>query len=127
VKQTFESELDKALNSLKNQGIPVGQVGVMPGGFVFDVNGFLLTVPQILRLKADGELHSQGIKSFADKEEELVEEDVETARMRVPTEQFCSWTATQVCEYINREFDRVHSIGQITAVLNRLKVEYRKV
>ena len=128
MKNEFESDLDKALNSLKNQGIPIGDAGLMPGdGFVFDVNGFLLTGAQILRLRADGELDSQGIRNFDTKEKECIERDVKSALENIPPEELRLWNASKVCDYINRKFDRIHSVGQVTAVLNRLKVEYKRV
>jgi hypothetical protein len=124
-----ENDLDKALRSLKNQGISVNEEHIPPDGRVFflEPTGIVLTARQILKLRADRELDSQGIKNFERKEKELVVEDVESARRRVPPEQLRSWTAAEVCDYINQEFDRIHSVKQVTAVLNRLNVEYKKV
>ena len=124
-----ESDLEKALRSLKNQRISVNEQHVSPDGSVFflEPTGIALTARHILKLRADRELDSQGIKNFEHKEKEPVVEDVESARRRVPPEQLRSWTAAEVCEYTNREFDRIHSVRQVTDVLNRLNVEYKRV
>jgi hypothetical protein len=122
----FESDLDKALRSLKNQGLIVETGGIAVDGIVFQVNGFLLTSNQILALQEQDNLHLHGIKEFDLKEKEVVQKDIEAARRRIRFEEFKEWTAKQICDYINHEFSRKHSIGQITGVLNRLGVEYKK-
>jgi len=124
-----ESELQRALRSLRNQHISVEEVQGPPDGFGFFLSpiGIVLTAPQILKLIADGELNSQGIRTFANKEKQLVEEDIEAAEGRVPPDQFRTWTAAKITDYINEEFGRVHSIRQVTDVLNRLDVKYKRV
>jgi hypothetical protein len=126
---TYRTDLKKALRSLKNQHISVEEVHGPPDGVGFFLSpiGIALTVPQVLKLKADGELDSQGTKNFASKEKNLVERDVESTTDRIPPGQLCSWTAAKISAYINEEFDRVHSIRQVTATLNRLNIEYKRV
>jgi len=123
---TFESELDKALRSLKNQGIVVTTAFVAEDGMVYQVDGYLLTEQQILKLQEGRNLHLQGIKEFDTVERDLVEKDIDAARRRIRTDQMKSWTAKEICEYINQEFNRNHSVGQVRGVLNRLGVEYKK-
>src|ERR1700723_428427 len=114
------SDLEKALGSLRNQGISITEEHIPPDGPVFFLSptGIALTAGQILMLKADGLLDSQGIKDFASKEKELVEKDIESTRRYIYPEDLRSWTAANVCEYIGQMFSHIHSIRQVTAVLN---------
>ena len=61
----FKSELDRAVQNLKNQGIVVTQGGISEDGIVFQVGGYVLTGPQILKLQETGQLHLQGIKALS--------------------------------------------------------------
>jgi hypothetical protein len=64
----YESEIDKALRSLKNQGIAVS--GPIVGDtFVYDVMGFMLTKSQVLTLQRENKLNEHGIREFAKKAE----------------------------------------------------------
>jgi hypothetical protein len=123
------SDLEKALNSLRNQGISITEEHIPPDGRVFFLSptGIALTAGQILKLRADGLLDSLGIKDFASKEKELVEEDVESTRRHISPEDLSLWTAANICEYIGQAFGRIHTIRQVTAVLNRLNIEYKRV
>jgi hypothetical protein len=125
----IESDLEKALRSLRNQGISVNEENIPPDGRVFFLSPMeiALTGHQILKLKEDGKLDSQGIKNFALKEGELLERDVEAAVRRVAPEELRTWTAAKVCEFINLEFCRVHSVRPLTDALNRLNIQYKRV
>jgi hypothetical protein len=69
----YETEINKALRTLKNQDIPVSQAIVGPHGFTFDVMGYMLTAAQIVELKDANKLHAQGIREFAKKFEPVAE------------------------------------------------------
>ena len=126
----IESDLKKALRSLKNQGISVNEEQIPPDGPVFFVNippnGFALTQSQILKLYEERQLDSLGIKDFALREKTNIESDIRSALELVGNEQLCAWTEQQICEYVNDHFKRVHSIRQVRTVLNRLAVSYRR-
>lgn len=76
-----EPKLERALRSLRAQGIPVSQAIVGDQGFVFAVMGFMLTAIQINDLLDIGHLTQAGIREFARR----VEGDP-TARLRLPSE-----------------------------------------
>lgn len=118
--------VDKALSGLKTQGLPIQSFVTADGDFVFDVKGYLLTSDQILMLQEKGQLNLQGIIDFDVSERAFVEKDILSARKRIQPEELKSWTARTICAYINEEFGRNHSVGQIRAVLNRLGIEYAK-
>jgi hypothetical protein len=122
----FESELQSALNTLKGQGLSIESAFVGTDGFVFPVDGYLLTVAQILMLKHTGKLDLQGIREFDAHERDTVERDILSARKRVRPEELKSWSALHMCAYINKEFNRNHSEGQISWVLRRLGIEHKK-
>ena len=122
--ETFESDIDKSLKALKNQGFSIGPTHVSPGGeHIYSIGGYLLTADQILMLRDEGKLTLEGIKAFDVSERDLVENDILAAKKRMP-EEFEKWTAGHICSYINEEYERNHSVGQITAVLNRLGIQH---
>jgi hypothetical protein len=61
----YESEINKALRSLKNQNVSVSPAVVGPQGHTFAVMGFMLTAAQIVQLNHEHKLHAQGIREFA--------------------------------------------------------------
>ena len=63
----YETEINRALRSLRNQSIPVSDPKRGDNGFVFDVMGFMLTERQILTLQEENNLNAQGIREFAEK------------------------------------------------------------
>ena len=63
----YETEINKALRSLKNQNISVSSAIVGPHGHAFDVMGYMLTAAQIVQLKNENNLNAQGIRAFAKK------------------------------------------------------------
>ena len=66
-----EFSINKALASLKAQGIEVSNAGITPnGGMVRAVMGFMLTNKQILELYAADKLDKAGISDFARRYEE---------------------------------------------------------
>jgi hypothetical protein len=122
---TFESGIEKSLKSIKNQGLSVGPTQVSAQGeHIFSIAGYLLTTKQILMLKAEGKLTLQGIKDFDVSERDLVEKDILATRKRIRPEELKTWTPGQICNYINAEFGRNHSQGQIVGVLGRLGIEH---
>ena len=122
--ENFESEIDKSLRALKNQGLTIGSTHVSAHGeHVYSIAGHLLNADQILMLRDEGKLTLQGIKAFDISECDLVEKDILAARKQIP-EELKNWTAGRICSYINEEYERNHSVGQITAVLNRLGIEH---
>ena len=70
----YQSEINKALQSLENQNISVSPAVVGPQGHTFDVMGFMLTVAQIVELNHDNKLNAQGIREFAKKFEPAAKE-----------------------------------------------------
>ena len=64
----YETEINKALRSLKNQRIPVSDAKRGDKGPVFDVMGFMLTEHQIVTLQEEKNLNAQGIREFAEKD-----------------------------------------------------------
>jgi hypothetical protein len=122
----LESELQSGLRALKAQGLNIDPAFVGADGFVFPVNGYLLTAAQILMLKHTGKLDLPGIIEFDTHERETVERDILSARKRVRPEELKSWSALDICAYVNKEFNRNHSEGQIRGVLSRLGIEHRK-
>jgi hypothetical protein len=121
----FESDLQSALNALKGQGLNIESAFVGADGFVFPVSGYLLTTAQILMLRRTGKLDLQGIIEFDANERETVERDILSARKRVRPEELKTWSALDLCAYINKEFNRNHSEGQTSGVLRRLGIEHR--
>lgn len=121
----FETDLHRALNALKEQGLNIESAFVGTDGFVFPVSGYLLTTAQILMLRRAGKLDLQGIIEFDAHERETVECDILSARKRIRPEELKSWSALDLCAYINKEFNRNHSEGQIRGVLRRLGIEHR--
>ncbi len=65
--QRLENNLTGALRSLENRGIRVFGPVYSRHGFVFEVMGFMLTESQILQLLEAGNLHSWGIREFANR------------------------------------------------------------
>jgi len=63
----YETEINKALRSLKDQNIPVSGAIVGEHGHVFDVMGYMLTAGQILDLYQEKKLDAKGIREFAKK------------------------------------------------------------
>ena len=61
----LENNLTRALRSLENQGIRVFGPAYGPNGFVFEVMGFMRTESQMVQLLEAGNLHSWGIREFA--------------------------------------------------------------
>ena len=123
----FESDIDKSLNALKNRGLTIGPNNVSAHGeHVYSIAGYLLSADQILMLRDEDKLTLQGIKAFDISERDLVENDILVVRSQMP-EELKNWTAGRICSYINEEYERNHSVGQITAVLNRLGIEYAQL
>ena len=123
--ENFESDIDKSLEALKNQGLTIGSTHVSAHGeHVYSIAGYLLNADQILMLRDEGKLTLQGIKAFDISERDLVEKDILAARKRIQPEELQKWTAGRICSYINEEYERNHSVGQITAVLDRLGIEH---
>jgi hypothetical protein len=121
----FESDIDKSLRSLRNQGVLIGDTIVSAEGkFIYSIGGFLLTAEQILMLRSQERLTLAGIREFSISETEVVEKDVQAARRRFQPEEFKKLTPGQICTYINREFGRNHSVGQIVAVLAYLGIQH---
>ena len=65
----YETEINKALRSLKSQRISVSNPIVGNEGHVFDVMGFMLTASQIVELHRENKLNERGIREFAAKYE----------------------------------------------------------
>jgi hypothetical protein len=63
----YESEINKAVQSLRNQGISVNGPIVGSSGHVFDVMGFMLTEAQIVTLQRENRLGPHDIREFAKK------------------------------------------------------------
>lgn len=123
--ENFESDLEKSLNSLKNQGVHIGDTHVSAEGkFIYSIGEFLLTAEQILMLRDQGRLTLAGIREFSISETDIVEKDILAARRRIQPEEFKKLTPGQICSYINKEFERNHSVGQIVGVLGRLGIEH---
>jgi hypothetical protein len=122
--ENFESDVDKSLKTLKDQGLTIGPSHVSAHGeHVYSIAGYLLNADQILMLRDEGKLTLQGIKAFDISERDLVEKDILNVRKQIP-EELKNWTAGRICSYINEEYERNHSVGQITAVLSRLGIEH---
>ena len=123
--EKFESDIDKSLKALKDQGLTIGPTHVSAHfEHLYSIAGYLLNADQILMLRDEGKLTLQGIKAFDISEHELVEKDILAATKRIQPEEFKKWTAGRICSYINEEYERNHGVGQITAVLNRLGIEH---
>ena len=123
--EKFESDIDKSLKALKDQGLTIGPTHVSAHfEHLYSIAGYLLNADQILMLRDEGKLTLQGIKAFDISEHELVEKDILVTRKLIQPEEFKKWTAGRICSYINEEYERNHSVGQITAVLNRLGIEH---
>lgn len=122
--ENFESDRDKSLKTLKSQGLTIGLTHVSAHGeYVYSIAGYLLNADQILMLRDECKLTLQGIRAFDISERDLVEKDILAARKQIP-EELKNWTTGRICSYINEEYERNHSAGQITAVLNRLGIEH---
>jgi hypothetical protein len=122
--ENFESDIDRSLKALKNQGLTIGPSHVSAQGeHLYSIAGYLLNADQILMLRDEGKLTLQGIKAFDISERDLVENDILAVRKLIP-EEIKNWTAGRICSYINEEYERNHSVGQITAVLNRLGIDH---
>jgi hypothetical protein len=93
----FETDLHRALNALKEQGLNIESAFVGTDGFVFPVSGYLLTTAQILMLRRAGKLDLQGIIEFDAHERETVECDILSARKRIRPEELKSWSALDLC------------------------------
>jgi hypothetical protein len=62
----YKSRLHKAVQNMVAQKLAVSRPFVTnKGDMVYPVNGYLLTVPQILELDSKNELTSWGIQGFA--------------------------------------------------------------
>ncbi len=58
-------KLAACVKSLKQQRISVSRGMVGEDSFIFEVMGFMLTGPQILKLCEYGQLNAEGIRAFA--------------------------------------------------------------
>jgi hypothetical protein len=120
----FDTDVDRSLKALKNQGLTIGPSHVSAHGeYVYSIAGYVLNADQILILRDEGKLTLQGIKAFDISERDLVEKDILAVRQRVP-EELKNWTTGRICTYINEEYERNHNVEQITAGLNRLGIDH---
>jgi len=70
----YETKINQALRSLKDQNIPVSRAIVGEHGHTFDVMGYMLTAGQIVELYDGKKLYAKGIREFAKKFEPVANE-----------------------------------------------------
>jgi hypothetical protein len=119
----FESNFRELLQGLKDQGTTVEIAFINADEHVFLVDGYLLTTEQILMLRRKSKLNLAGIIEFDQSERATVEKDLRAAQA------LCHGgaadrTARDFRDFINLEFERCHSLGQIRAVSERLGIQY---
>jgi hypothetical protein len=121
----------QAVAELKDQGV---SVTVCPGdeGSIYWVSwsvspdAYFLSTPQLLHLKELGKLTLEGVRQLHAVEVATVRNDIESARAEIGPERMQTLTTSEIREYINKKFDRIHSTGQIAAVFESLHYAYKK-
>ncbi len=125
-------ETEQAVEQLRKQGFNV--ILQMPKGdgegFGYllerEGKGYFLTRQQLLHLETEGKLTKEGIRQFDADEAATTTNDVISAQAEIGIERMRSWTAREICEFINRKFNRIHSIGQTAAILEKLHYSHKE-
>jgi len=121
----------QTVDELKKAGVGV-TIYTSEDGFLHLVNWpgdsveYFLDTQQLLHLKQSGKLTLAGVRELNASEIATVQKDIEAARAEIGAEKMQGMFAKQICGYINQKFNRIHSTGQIAAVLDRLHYTYRK-